>query len=264
MPKKRTQKDAPLFEADDNVNTNDDFVAKKNSIEANFSKKKIDRNAPYHQSKTYEKKINKAIAENDVLFDYTNDNQVDEAKKKVENRIKKANQEHPDGSIKIQTSENSRPSSVTSSTAINPTGSQPLSSDISPSENTPELQSVKDTNVTNVDEKAKAIKMALERRMRDEASTEITKKPQVQNQTKEDNDEPLIKLGSLPTVESEKPIETVATVQIQEEKPEKIEKPVQPAARPVTKKPPIKRTASHAVTFDDLMKVLDDEKKKLK
>lgn len=229
MPKKKKQVSTPLFEADDDINSSEDFLEKKNSISENFSQKRVSKKSPYQNMDTLQKKAKTDEAQKKVLFDVTDDDAVEGAKRKVNERLKDAEKLNPQSDFSEYKQRNAK--AMNSFERNSTDESVKFVSQANNNSNT--------NTSNNVDEKANAIKLALQKRTFDDAGE--TDSTYVDNSPK-------------PT----QPVQTVA-----KKAPTATSKMDDVKNRYLNQSKKNTSTSTGSATFEDLMKVLESEKKKL-
>lgn len=229
MPKKKKRVSTPLFETDDDINSSEDFLEKKNSISENFSQKRVNRNSPYQNIDAQQRRAKTDEAQKKVLFEVSDDDAVEGAKRKVNERLKDAEEFEPQSDFYEYKQRNAK--AMTSSKRNATDERVKFVSQANNNSNT--------NTSNNVDEKANAIKLALQKRTFDDAGET--------DSTYMDN--------------SPKPTQPVQAVE--KKAPKATSKMDDVKNRYLNQSKKNTSTSTGSATFEDLMKVLESEKKKL-
>lgn len=226
MPKKKKRVDSPLFEADDDINSSEDFLAKKNSISENFSQKRINQKPTYQNVD----KTTSDLSQKKVLFDVNNNEDVKMAKEKTNERLKKAEFLNPQDDF--------------SEYKHRDTNKMKPSRKSNPDEGIKFVSQVNTDNVSdisarsNVDEKASAIKLALQKTTFDDASetdTTYIKNTTMPNRPKQATEKKIVAKSKMDDIKNRYINQTKKDIS----------------------------SSKGSATFEDLMKVIESEKKKL-
>lgn len=227
MPKKRKQVSTPLFEANDDINSSEDFLAKKESISENFSQKRVSKKTGPHNMDTELKKAKTDEVKKKVLFDINDDEDVEVAKRKATERLQRAEQFNPQGDF----SEYRRRNAEAMKAAEKAASDNKVKVTQVNINNTPDAPAK-----NNIDEKATAIKLALQKRAYDDAGATET----------------------IPTEsKAAEPKQTVAKKANSSTKMDDIKN------RYINQTNKNTSSSKSSATFEDLMRVLENEKKKL-
>ncbi len=229
MPKKNKKVNTPLFEADEDINSSEDFLAKKNSISENFSQKRVSKNSPYQSMDIQQKKAKTDEVQKKVLLNVSDDDVVEGAKRNVNERLEKAEKLKPQSDFSEYKQRNAK--------AMNSFERNVTDESVKIISQANNNSNINTSN--NVDEKANAIKLALQKRTFDDAGET--------DSTYVDN--------------SPKPTQPVQAVE--KKAPTATSKMDDVKNKYLNQSKKNTSTSTGSATFEDLMKVLESEKKKL-